>query len=242
RAAYLLVSAAQRGGAARDWASTLVRMYRRWAAHRGYGIELLGERLSLGAEGRAAVLRIDGPNAFGLLQGETGTHRRIAGNPKTGAREVTSARILVLPDPARAEGRIEPDYRTQKADELWFLEESCGVVTIEALGKEWRIHTPLPRREAIELGRDLARALLECRASLGSSLGRIVRNVGLSKRRYAKDPRTGHQATDVAAVLDGKIDDFILAALLELRSGAEEASADGPASGDKAGRGAKRSG
>ncbi len=142
---------------------------------------------------------------------------------------MTSARVLVLPDPPSAEGKIDPDYRAQKADELIFLGESCGVVTIAGLGKAWRIHTPLPRREALELGRDLASGLIECRASLEVSLSRIARNVGLLKRRYAKDPRTGHQVSDVAAVLNGKIDDFILAALLEMKDGAEGGERDNPA-------------
>ncbi len=238
RAAYLVVAAAQRGAAAQEWAAALLKMYRRWARHRGYESELQGERLSVGGEGRAAILRIDGPNAYGLLRSETGTHRRIGSRAGDGGREVTVARVLVLPDPASAERAEEPSYRSARADELRFLDKACGVLALRGPRREWRIYSQLPRDAALTLGRELIRGLAERRASIDDELGRVVRNVGLRKQRFVRDPRTGHQVSDVGAVLDGRIDEFILAALLGAEAGARQAGEPMPAQ-SASGRGSR---
>jgi peptide chain release factor 2 len=78
RDAQLEISAGAGGTEAQDWAQMLMRMYTRWAERRGYAVDVLD--LSEGEEAgiKGAVLELKGPQAFGLLKGETGVHRLVS--------------------------------------------------------------------------------------------------------------------------------------------------------------------
>ena len=69
------------GTDAQDWAEMMLRMYERWAANRGFGVELLeaspGEEAGL----KSATFTVAGENAYGILKAERGKHRLVRLSP-----------------------------------------------------------------------------------------------------------------------------------------------------------------
>ena len=69
------------GTDAQDWAEMMLRMYERWAANRGFAIELLeaspGEEAGL----KSATFTVGGENAYGILKAERGKHRLVRLSP-----------------------------------------------------------------------------------------------------------------------------------------------------------------
>ena len=69
------------GTDAQDWAEMMLRMYERWAAERGFKVDLLeaspGEEAGL----KSATFTIGGENAYGILKAERGKHRLVRQSP-----------------------------------------------------------------------------------------------------------------------------------------------------------------
>ena len=97
--AIVAINAKDGGVDAQDWAEMLLRMYTRWAERRGFDVEV--DDVSEGTEAGilSAELTIKGRYAYGLMQGERGTHRLVRISPFDGnARRQTSfAAVEVYP-------------------------------------------------------------------------------------------------------------------------------------------------
>src|SRR5213076_962400 len=87
------------GTDAQDWAEMMLRMYERWAANRGFKIELLevspGEEAGL----KSATFSVGGENAYGVLKAERGKHRLVRLSPYDQAhrRHTSFAQVIVAP-------------------------------------------------------------------------------------------------------------------------------------------------
>src|SRR5262245_12707287 len=87
------------GTDAQDWAEIMLRMYERWAGHRGFGVELLeaspGEEAGL----KSATFTVAGENAYGILKAERGVHRLVRLSPFDQAhrRHTSFAQVIVSP-------------------------------------------------------------------------------------------------------------------------------------------------
>ena len=112
------------GTDAQDWAEMMLRMYERWAANRGFKVELLeaspGEEAGL----KSATFTVGGENAYGILKAERGKHRLVRLSPFDQAhrRHTAFSTVIVaplLPDDADVEiddGDLKIDtYRAQGA-------------------------------------------------------------------------------------------------------------------------------
>src|SRR2546429_1495221 len=112
------------GTDAQDWAEMMLRMYERWAAGRGFKVDLLeaspGEEAGL----KSATFTVSGENAYGILKAERGKHRLIRQSPFDQAhrRHTAFSTVIVaplLPDDADVEiddGDLRIDtYRAQGA-------------------------------------------------------------------------------------------------------------------------------
>src|SRR4029077_16059183 len=79
------------GTDAQDWAEMMLRMYERWAAERGFKVELLeaspGEEAGL----KSATFTVGGENAYGSLKAERGQHRRARPASARAGRQVAAA-------------------------------------------------------------------------------------------------------------------------------------------------------
>ena len=93
------IHAGQGGVDAQDWANMMLRMYMRWAAGRGYEVEL--DEVSEGAEAgiMSATFIVKGRYAYGMLAAERGTHRLVRISPfdNQGRRQTSFAALTVTP-------------------------------------------------------------------------------------------------------------------------------------------------
>lgn len=214
RGAYLVITAGAATEDEHQWVQELVKLYRGWAGRRGYEAELVGERPPSGAEGHAAIVLVEGQSAYGLLRTDTGTHRKVQAGAEGDNRKVMAARVLVLPEPSEHVENPGAPHRAAKRAKLQFLRRATGQVSVCFQKETWPVFVDQSPEQGRQLAADLTRALAESgEAALGQASA-IARTVVMSQRRTARDPRTGHETPDVRSVLDGGIDDFILAALV----------------------------
>ena len=107
--AILEINAGAGGADANDWTSILQRMYLRWADRHGFKAELMDEVEGDVAGLKSTSLRIEGKNAYGLLQGERGVHRLVRISPFNKTRETSFAGVNVVPEVAEVEDVDIPD-------------------------------------------------------------------------------------------------------------------------------------
>jgi peptide chain release factor 2 len=235
--AYLRIQAGTGGTEACDWAQMLMRMYARWAERHGYQTEIVDELRNEEAGIRSATLRIIGDYAFGHLQSEAGVHRLVRISPfDANARRQTSfAAVDVMPE---IEGTIEIEIRPEDLKRDTFRSGGPGGQHQNKTESGVR-YTHLPSGIAAESRTERSQhkndanalALLKAKLyrieeqkrkaeveKLYDEKGEVawgyqIRNYVLQPYTLAKDVRTGVETSQVQAVLDGEIDDFIQAYL-----------------------------
>lgn len=212
RSAFVILTAGDHTPDDVAWVNELACLYERWGTRRGMEAEIVGERSFRGSTRGSAVLHIDGAFAFGLLRRETGTHRRVQTRPD-GERSTVVARIHVIPEPQGDPPRPNDlRYRASRSSKTKFISAPRGIVSFRVKDRRWSLRTSLESPAAEELAAAFSAGLAESDVN-DDELATIARNVLLIGRRSVQDPRSEHESTDVRAVLDGEIDDFILAAL-----------------------------
>ncbi|MBU1877417.1 MAG: PCRF domain-containing protein, partial [Chloroflexi bacterium] len=230
RDAILLIRPEGESPAGPAWALDMARVILDWTRlHQVDGLEALVWDETRGANGpQSIVIQVRGEGAFGLLKGETGTHR-LAQSRQDGAtrvREVLHARVTVLPAwsddelvtvppqecfvqgrPLRASGELLPRLRSQ-------------VVAVHQPSEtELTFTSDLAQAEAESRALWLLRAMLTAReAGLLAPesqpvWGTVVRTYDQYRTNQVRDHRTGHVVQDMRRVLEGHIDEFLQAYL-----------------------------
>jgi peptide chain release factor 2 len=235
--AYLKIQAGTGGTEACDWAQMLLRMYARWAERHGYQAELVDELRNDEAGIRSATLRVVGDNAYGFLQSEAGVHRLVRISPfDANARRQTSfAAVDVMPE---IEGTIEIDIKPEDLKRDTFRSGGPGGQHQNKTESGVR-YTHLPTGIAAESRSErsqhkndqMALSLLKAklyrieeqkrRAEVEKlydekgdvAWGYQIRNYVMQPYTLVKDVRTGVETSQVQAVLDGELDDFMQAFL-----------------------------
>jgi peptide chain release factor 2 len=247
RDAQLEISAGAGGTEAQDWAQMLMRMYTRWAERRGYTIEVLD--LSDGEEAgiKGAVLEIKGPQAFGLLKGETGVHRLVRISPfDAQARRHTSfASVFVYPvvndeinveireedikmDVFRASGAGGQHVnKTSSAVRLTHLPSGIVVASQQERSQHKNRQTALKilRNRLYQLA---AEKQQQKKAELDATkadvtFGSQIRSYVFQPYTMVNDHRTELKIPDVQRVMDGDIEPFIEAFLKRTAAGSAAA-------------------
>jgi peptide chain release factor 2 len=235
--AYLRIQAGTGGTEACDWAQMLMRLYARWAERHGYQTEIVDELRNEEAGIRSATLRLVGDYAYGNLQSEAGVHRLVRISPfDANARRQTSfAAVDVMPE---IEGTIEIDIRPEDLERQTFRSGGPGGQHQNKTESGVRyIHKPTGIAAESRTERSQHKNDANAMALLKSKLYRIeeqkrkaeveklydekgevawgyqIRNYVLQPYTLVKDVRTGVETSQVQAVLDGDIDDFIQAYL-----------------------------
>jgi peptide chain release factor 2 len=234
------------GTDAQDWTEMMLRMYERWAAERGFKLELLeaspGEEAGL----KSATFTIGGENAYGILKAERGKHRLVRQSPFDSAhrRHTAFATVIaapLLPDDTDVEiddGDLKIDtYRAQGAGGQHVNKTDSAVrIThlptgiVVAIQNERSQSANKQTAMRVLKARLVERAEEEREAMLAKERGGAVaadtgfggesiRSYVLHPYQLVKDNRTGYETGNTQAVLDGNLDPFIHEFLLAKAAG-----------------------
>lgn len=235
--AFLFIQAGAGGTEAQDWAQMLARMYARWAERHGFSCEVIEEHEGDTAGIKNITYRISGDRAYGWLKNEIGVHRLVRISPfnANGKRQTSFASVDVWPD---VDDSIEIDINEKDLRIDTYRSSGAGGQHVNKTDSAVRI-THLPTNTVVtcqnersqiqnkEMAMKMLRSKLyelelqkraeEENAALAAQKkiewGSQIRNYVLYPYQLVKDVRTGVEKTDANAVLDGDLDDFMLALL-----------------------------
>ena len=239
---YLQINAGAGGTESMDWAGMLQRMYLRWCDRVGYKVKIVDQSFGEEAGIKSALLAIDGAAPYGHLRSETGVHRLVRISPfDASARRHTSfASVFIYPqadediDIEINDGDLRVDtYRasgaggqhvnkTDSAVRITHLPTSIVVQCQNERSQHKNRATAMKILQArlVELERQKQReewdAMQEGKMSI--DFGSQIRSYVLQPYQLVKDLRTNVETGGVDAVLDGDIDAFIEAYLLQTSS------------------------
>ncbi|MFI8622031.1 MULTISPECIES: peptide chain release factor 2 [Marinomonas] len=234
--AFLDIQSGSGGTEAQDWANILLRMYLRWGEDKGFKVELMEVSAGDVAGIKSATIRFEGEYAFGWLRTETGVHRLVRKSPfDSGNRRHTSfASVFVSPEvDDNVDIEINPaDIRTDT-----YRSSGAGGQHVNTTDSAVRItHVPTgivvqcQNQRSQHANRDFAmkqlraklyefemlkrneaaQAVEDSKSDIG--WGSQIRSYVLDASRI-KDLRTGVESSNTGAVLDGNLDQFIVASL-----------------------------
>ena len=246
------INAKDGGVDAQDWAEMLLRMYSRWAERRGFDVTV--DDVSEGTEAGilSAEFTIRGRYAYGLMSAERGTHRLVRISPFDGnARRQTSfAAVEVWPVIDAAEVELnDADIRMEvfrasgaggqhvnkTSSAVRLIHEPTGLIASsqEERSQLQNREKAMNRLRAMVAARAEEERELELQRIAGGKQAQVgwgsqIRNYVLQPYQMVKDLRSGVESGNVAAVLDGDIDQFMEGYLRWKRTSAGD-SGDGGA-------------
>ena len=233
RDAIVTINAGAGGTDAQDWAEMLLRMYLRWAERHDFKTEIVDEQPGKEAGIKSATFTVSGEYAYGLLSAEAGVHRLVRLSPFNAgsSRETSFASVFVYPD-IQEDVEIDVNEKDLRVDT--YRSSGAGGQHVNVTDSAVRItHIPTgivvtcQNQRSQHQNREVAMHILKSRlynlemekrraetaqleeSKLDISFGSQIRNYVLHPYRLAKDVRTKHETSDVDAVLDGNIDEFI---------------------------------
>ena len=225
----LKINSGAGGTEAQDWAQMLMRMYMRWAEAHGYKVTISSLLDGDEAGIKSVTMQIEGGEfAYGFLKSENGVHRLVRVSPYNaqGKRMTSFASVFVSPlvddtievyvDPAKL------SWDTFRSN--WYTDPDTGEEEEILIENTETRDQPKNKERAMALLRSQLydRAMkkrLEAQAKIEAGKKKIewgsqIRSYVFDDKRV-KDHRTNFETRDVDSVMNGKLDGFIKAYLME---------------------------
>ena len=235
--AILAIHAGAGGTEAQDWAAMLQRMFLRWADSHQFVVDILDENVGDEAGIKSCTMAIKGKYAYGRLKSERGVHRlvRISPYDSSSRRHTSFAKVEVWPDIAE-DIEIEIDERDLRIDRfrasgaggqhvqknetaVRITHNPTGIVVScqnqRSLTQNMRVAMKVLKAQLFDLERrkqDAEMAALKGE-NVDAGWGNQIRSYVLHPYKMVKDHRTNYEVGNPDAVLDGRLDEFMIAFL-----------------------------
>ncbi|MCI2105595.1 MAG: peptide chain release factor 2 [Intestinimonas sp.] len=235
--AIITLHAGAGGTEAQDWAQMLFRMYTRWAERHGFQYQVVDYLDGDEAGIKSATVMIQGENAYGYLRSEHGVHRLVRVSPfDANARRQTSfAAVEVMPE---IPDDVEVEIRPEDIEMQVYRSSGAGGQHINKTSSAVRlIHHPTGIVVSCQTERSQFQNKDTCMKMLRSKLvelqmqahaekisdikgvqlkiewGSQIRSYVFMPYQLVKDNRTAYETSNINAVMDGDLDEFINAYL-----------------------------
>ena len=234
--AYLDIQSGSGGTEAQDWAEMILRMYLRWGDKHNFNVKLMEVSAGDVAGIKSATIHFDGEYAFGWLRSEIGIHRLVRKSPynANGKRHTSFSSVFVSPEiDDNIEIVIDPSelridtYRasgaggqhvnkTESAVRITHLPTSTVVQCQDGRSQHANKDQAMKQLKSklyeleIQKRNSEKQDVEDLKSDIG--WGHQIRSYVLDQSRI-KDLRTGIESSNTQDVLDGNLDQFIVASL-----------------------------
>ena len=237
--AILNINSGAGGTESQDWAEMLLRMYLRWAEENDYQVKIIDKQDGDGVGIKSVSIELEGDYAYGYMKGESGVHRLVRLSPfdANNKRHTSFASVYAYPviddninieinpaditwDTYRASGpggqsvnKLESAVRLKHAPSGLIVE--CQETRSQGQNREKALKMLKSQLYEIELRKQREKLLKLESSKKKIEWGSQIRSYVMHPYKMVKDVRTGVETSNVQSVMDGNLEIFIKAYLME---------------------------